>query len=179
MGVTYCVLELYNLWYSFSRSLYLSAAFGARDGSGVRVAVAVSRPGTVDDALTHVIRLNPRHATKSPPWMWMHEPNWANTTNLLSALNAVGASNTSQVSAGLSAPSTVFGGIIPFRHFFAHRGRDTLQNLHAIILPYSISPTLRPTEVMLSRAVVLGVPRPQSLLLDWIDEVLNTIAIAI
>src|SRR4030042_4451673 len=75
LGVTYCVLELYNFWYSFSRCFFLSAAFGARDGAGVRVAIgAVAPPRTVEEALTYAIRMRPTYGNRRPPWKWQDEP---------------------------------------------------------------------------------------------------------
>ncbi len=172
LGVTYSVVELYNLWYGFSRSLYLSAAFGARDGTGSRVALTVTpRPRTVEEALTHAIRLRPSHKTRNPPWRWQDEPSWARTKILLDSLAAIGASNGVQVSAALSSTSRVFDELEPFRHFFAHRGRDTRQRLPPVVRAHSIPVTLRPTEALLTPATVLGVLRPQPLLLDWIDDV--------
>jgi len=180
LSVTYCVIELYNLWYSFSRFLYLSAALGARDGAGVRVTVRrVAPPHTVEDALTHAIRLRPRYQRANPPWNWTQEPRWADTSVLLNCLSTIGASNRQQVGIGVSAPSTVFGELTPFRHFFAHRGRETLRNLIPHVRGHSISTSLRPTDALLTAAIVIGIPRPQPLLLDWVDEVINAVDLSI
>ena len=180
LQVAYCVIELYTLWHSFSRFLFLSSALGARDGGGVRVTTTVPPPATVDAALTHAIRLrSPSKKKKKPPWRWADEPPWAQPNVLLDSLAAVGASNRPQVSAGLSAPSTVFSGIVPCRNFFAHRGRDTLALFTPIMRNHLISSALRPTDALLSKAIVLGTPRPQPLLLDWIDEVANAIELMI
>lgn len=176
LGVTYCVVELYNLWYSFSRCFFLSAAFGARDGAGVRVVIhAGAPPSTVEQALTYAIRTRPSYRKRKPPWRWQDEPSWVKPTVLLDTLRAIGASNTATVSAGLSASGGVFDDLPPFRHFFAHRGRDTAETLRPLIRAQTISPALRPTAALLTPATVLGVVRPQPWLLDWIDDLTNAV----
>lgn len=179
IGVSYAIIELYTLWHSFSRFLYISAALGAKDGSGTRVTSTVPHPSTIDVALTPAIRLRRRYRTRTPPWRWVDEPSWANPTVLLDSLSAVSASNRSTVSAGLSTPSTVFVGLAPFRHFFAHRGRDTRQPLSGIARNHSIPPDLRPSEMLLTKALALGTPRTQPLLLDWIDEIGNAVQLMV
>src|SRR3989304_5529943 len=180
LGVTYCALELYNLWYSFSRCFFLSAAFGAGDGAGVRVAIGTgARPRSVEEALTYAIRIRPGYRNRVPPWKWQDEPSWVKPTVLLDALRAIGASNTTRVSAGLSASSGVFDDLPPFRHFFAHRGRDTAQPLKRRIRAQSISPAVRPTEALLTPASVLGAVRPQPWLLDWIDDLTNAVPLVV
>ena len=174
-GTAYSVLELHSLWYSFSRALFLSAALGARDGTGNRVQVtAIPRPHTVEEALTPAIRLRPTYRTKSPPWNWRDEPRWSDPNELLKSLRAIGASNENRVSAGLSTATTVFAGLGPFRNFVAHRNADTNKRLEPVTRAYLI-PSMRPTEALLSAATVQGNLRPQSLLLDWIDEVVTII----
>lgn len=180
LGVTYCVMELYNLWHSFSRCFFLSAALGARDGAGARVTISAGAPPrTVEQALTYAIRMRPSHSNRVPPWTWRDEPSWVIPTVLLDALRAIGASNTTTVSAGLSASGGVFGDLPPFRHFFAHRGRDTAQALRPRIRAQSISPALRPSEALLTPVRVLGAVRPQPWLLDWIDDLTNAVRLIV
>lgn len=180
VSVSYCVVELYNLWYSFSRCFFLSAALGARDGAGVRVVIiGAARPRTVEDALTYAIKIRRRYRNLQPPWKWHHEPNWVDPKVLLDTLKAVGASNLTRVSNGLSVPSTTLDELPPFRHFFAHKNRDTVQALRPLISAHSISPTLRPTDALLTPATVLGARRPQPLLLDWIDDVTNVVQLIV
>lgn len=180
LGITYSVVELYNLWYSFSRCLYLSTALGARDSTGSRVVlVNVTRPTSVEDALTLAIRTRQGQQNRRPPWTWRDEPSWAQTRVLLQGLSAIGASNQQQVSNGLSTPTSVFDELPHFRYFFAHRGRETLQRLRPLIRAHSIPSNLRPTDALLTPATVLGTMRTQPLVLDWIDEVSNSITFVI
>jgi hypothetical protein len=178
--VTFCTMELYNLWYAFSRALFLSSAFGARDGSGKPIALSVSpAPKSVDDALTHAIRrLRPQNR-RNPPWSWWDEPNWSKTRVLLDALDAIGSANRAQVSAGLSTQTAVFDYLFLVRHFYAHRGRETRQALHALAVSYSLPPALHPSQALLLPARLNGTIRPQPVLLDWIDDVRNSISLVV
>jgi hypothetical protein len=180
--VTYCVVEAFNCWFGFARSLYISSAMGARDGVGRRVRLTnVGRPRTTDDALAHAIRrrghANPRRP--GPPWRFNEEPAWASASVLLDVLDEVGSSNRPDVTRGLGLPTSVLAHLPTFRHFFAHRGGDTIRLARAIALPYGISPVLAPTQILLSHASTVSGRRPQPLLLDWIDDLLGIIALAI
>lgn len=179
LGITYSVVELYNLWYSFSRCLYLSAALGARDGAGSRVRISVPTPKTIEDALTHAIRTRPRYRNSMPPWNWWHEPSWIDANVLLDSLRTIGASNEQHVSAALSVRPSVFNEIRLFRNFYAHRNEDTSRQLKPLIRRYLMSPSLRPTEALASPAMVQGLLRPQPLLLDWIDDIFNTVTLIV
>jgi hypothetical protein len=178
-GVAYAVIELHNLWYSFSRHLYLSAVLGAKDPSGAKIAILVPRPTSVDDALTPAIRLRPSHRSRKPPWSWADEPPWAKPQVLLDSLHAVGASNESKVSAGVSTTGTVFSELTTFRNFFAHRGKDTFLRLPPLLRAHSFPSDLKPSQALLSNSSMLGTKRPQALLLDWVDEIEDAISLSI
>jgi hypothetical protein len=180
-GTTLVVIELYNCWYSVSRALYLSSAFRARGGDGKRITLNVTASATVDAALTHAIaKTKPRTAQlKRPPWSWADEPSWAKTSVLLDTLDAIGASNRPTVVTALGLPAKVLDHLPTFRHFFAHRNRDTARRLRPLIGSYAISPALRATEALSIPAGGPGGRRPQPLLLDWIDEVNSVVEILV
>jgi hypothetical protein len=179
-GIVYCVLELDSFWRSFARSLFLSTAFRAKDGSGGRVTLSVPTPGTVDDALTHAIhRIRPTVKKKAASWSWLDEPNWSRSSNLLDSLDEIGASNRPTVVAGLSIPTRVFDDLTVLRNFFAHRNEDTAGRVPSVARSYSIAPTMRPSDVLRSRASGASGLRPQVLLLDWIDDMVNAVSLAI
>jgi hypothetical protein len=181
-GVTHCVLELHNCWYSISRSLYLSSAFRARDGNGARITLAhVPQATSMDDALGHAIgRAKPRlFSRRSPPWTWSDEPSWSKAKVLLDSLDELGASNLPTVTAALSLPGATIDNLGPFRNFFAHRGEDTARKLRPLLSRYAISPTLRATEALAMRASGPQGQRPQPLLVDWIDDVRNVVALIV
>lgn len=180
----YSVVELYNGWYGFSRSLFVSVCLGARDITGSRVSLAnAARSATTQDALTHAVRrFNPkRYKNGSPPWKWSDEPAWADSAVLLHALDQVGASNYSVVSAALSQPgaSPVLAHLPAFRHFYAHRGEATRVRASGHALSYALSPLLSPTELLNSHGALEGVTRPQPVLMDWIDDVRAIVGSAI
>lgn len=172
----YCVVEMYNTWYGFSRSLFISSCLGARDGAGARLAVSnVPRPPTDQDALTHAIRRCKHYRFKikgAPPWRWIDEPSWASATVLLDALDEVGAANYLLVSGALSLPGAAqtISHLPDFRHFYAHRGKDTRLQAVRHAPTYALSSSLRPTALLNSNGMVAGVARPQPLLMDWADD---------
>ena len=180
-GVSFVVVELYNFWYSMSRCLYLSSAFRARDGNGKRITLDVGASKDVDTALTLAIaRTRPRIAErKQPPWSWGDEPYWVNTGVLLDSLEGIGASNRPTVAAALALPSKVFSHLSPFRHFCAHRNRQTARRLRPLIASYSISPALPATDALATPASGPDGQRPQVLLLDWVDEVHNVVSLIV
>lgn len=172
-----CVVEMYNMWFGFSRSLYISSCLGARDGAGVRLSLArVPRPPTAQDALTHAIRRCKLHRFKAkkgtPPWQRIDEPSWASTTVLLDALDEVGATNYVLVSGALSLPGAAqtISHLPDFRHFYAHRGEGTRLQAVKHAPTYALSSQLAPTALLNSNGMVAGVARPQPLLMDWADD---------
>jgi hypothetical protein len=181
-AVTHCVIELYNAWFGFSRCLYLSSAFRARDGSGSRIALGRVRvSGSVDDTLTHAIRrTRPQKArTGSPPWRWADEPSWGAVNVLLNSLDEIGASNLPTVTAGVSTLTPVFDHLPKFRHFYAHRGESTADALVGLLRSYGLPTHLHATSAMLMPAQIIGQARPQPLLLDWIDDVSNSVGLVV
>lgn len=180
----YCVLELYNGWYAFSRSLFLSTCQGARDGAGSRLSVAsVPRAGSTQDALSHAVRrCKPgRYGNGTPPWSWIDEPSWAQSRVLLDALDEIGASNYTTVSAALSLPTAAptLSHLATFRHFYAHRGEGTRKRALGHAASYALSPALTPTQMLNSHGVVNGSSRPQPVLMDWVDDVRSIIMLAV
>ena len=177
-ALSHCTVELHNLWHGFSRALYLSAAFRARDGAGVRLTLSkVSQAQSVDEALTHAIRrCKPRKRVPAKPaWTWFDEPSWAKVANLLDSLDAIGSSNTPHVSAALSATPSVFEHVNAFRNFYAHRNEQTAGALRPTIIGYGLPSDLHATEVLLSHAIAPGGSRPQPVILDWISDVRSTL----
>jgi hypothetical protein len=181
---SYCVIELHNTWYAFSRSLYLSTCLGARDSSGARVTVSKVRRATTEaEAMGYAIRRCKkwRYKATKTQWTWLDEPGWAKSSNLLDALDEVGAANYTLVSAALSLPGAaqVLEHLADFRNFYAHRGEDTRSRATHHALAYALNPTLPPTTILQSHGLRNGVTRPQPVLMDWVDDVRLLITIAI
>jgi hypothetical protein len=176
-------MELYNLWHGLSRCLFLSSAFRARDGVGARISLTTATCQSVDEALTHAIRRTKPYVFKKKPqrkgWKWVDEPVWSKPSVLLDSLDEIGASNFPTVLGALSTLSPVFDHLPRFRHFFAHRNEDTVDALQRILAWYSIPTSTRPTEALLTPASGSSGARFQPLLLDWIDDVRNSVSLIV
>jgi len=100
---------------------------------------------------------------------------------LLDALDEVGAGNYGLVSAALSQTglSPVLDHISDFRHFYAHRGEATRLRACRHALSYALSPLLSPTELLSSHGVQNGFTQPQTVLMDWADDLRAIVASAI
>lgn len=164
----YVAIDAVTLWTQFSRSYYLATVMGARDASGNRPLAPSSRRRTVQEALTPaVVALNPKWANAGPPWKPQHEPDWKVPTQFVKALAAVGAANQQPVSAALSFGAKAFGDLPTCRNHFAHKDEATARKVLNLRAKYRLPPQLeRPTQVLLARSP----GRPQSVLLDWLDE---------
>jgi len=182
-SVAYCVMELYNLWYTFSRSLYLSSAFRAKQSTGSRVVIDTSLSVTsYTDALTVAIHaIKPNLASRAGPWSWFDEPAWDTPKVLLSALDALGASNYAQVSAALSlrTRTSIPSHFKKFRNFYGHRSEDARLDIRGTLSSYSIPWQLHASECLMRPATSRGNTRPQVLLLDFIDDVGNVMSLMI
>ena len=178
-ATAFAAIEMDNLWSGIARSLFLSTAFCARDGSGNRLRLSrVQRARNRDEALTYAIRRCRRsryRAGSSGPWQWYDEPLWWNPSTLLAALDELGASNHATVSAAVSMSPGVFDHLHRFRNFYAHRGESTRTGLVASIRALHFPTSFTATKVLTSRALVGGRIRPQALILDWIADMRTTI----
>jgi hypothetical protein len=171
----YCIVETHNLWFTYSRSLYISSSLGARSASGGRVSVSkVPRPQSTQEAIGHAIRrckFN-RYKGGRQPWTWLDEPSWAKPNTLLDALDEVGASNYPTVSAALGQINSQFSlaHLGEVRNFYSHRGEDTAMRVRRIALAYAVSPSVSPTQFLHSTAATANGSRAQPIILDWMDE---------
>ena len=177
--VSFVIIELDNLWASTARSLFLSAAFCARDGCGSQVTLSeVPRPENTNEALAHAIRrCRPSRYREGSArqWTWSDEPLWWDQRTLLSSLEEIGASNLPQVASALSASPEVFSHLHVFRNFFAHRGKGThervMQSLRHLHFPRHYTAT----RALMAPARTQDGLRPQPLILDWLDDLHNTV----
>ena len=182
-AVAFVVIELDNLWAGVARSFFLSVAFRAQDGSGNRLVLSrTTTAQSTDEALTHAIRSfrGPTYkAGSNGPWTWRDEPPWWKPHTLLDALQEIGASNYQQVSAAMSASPGAFSHLHTFRNFYAHRNQGTragvVNNLRRLQFPTAYTAS----RALTSPAMSGGTTRPQPLLLDWLDDIRNTIALLV
>jgi len=183
IGISFAVMELDSLWIGVSRSLFLSTAFTAKDGSGARLQLSkVPRAHDIDEALTHAIRRCTRRYKpgSTGPWRWPDEPLWWKPQTLMDALDEIGASNYAQVVTALGIAPAVFADLHAFRNFYAHRGKDTRSLLVPVLRSLNFPTTETATRALSSPLITAasGV-RPQPLILDWIDDIEATVTTAI
>ena len=182
-AVTFVIIELDNLWAGIARSLYLSVAFCARDGTGKRVQLSkATKARSTDEALTHAIRRCRPQYYKSGlnrPWTWRDEPLWWKPKTLLDAIDEIGASNYQQVSAAMSVSPHAFSYLHTFRNFYAHRSRRTRTEIIRDLRRLQFPTTYTATTALTSPTVWQGQIRPQPLILDWLDDIRNTILLLV
>ena len=165
--ISYVIIEATNLWAAHCRYYFLSTAIGCRDASGAMIAIGPQRPATIDDALTFAIHANrPNYRGRRPPWRWADEPVWHSPRQFRAAMRALSPANMAAVNRGFATGSRVFDDLPAFRNFFAHKGTDTRKRVASLARYYTLSPRLRPHELLMSAAS----GRVQSLLLDYVDD---------
>ena len=182
-GIAVGVMELDNLWASVARSLYLSTAFCARDGGGQPLTLAVPQCRTTGEALGHAIKRCKGDVFLAKegvgPWEVGDEPAWGRANHLLASLDAIGASNYDKVSAALSLAPKVFPYMHTCRNFYAHRSMEAKRQVEGVVRSYGLPTRCAPTEALVSPAVASGGLRPQPLILDWADELRETIELLV
>ena len=182
-AVAFVVIELDNLWASIARSFFLSVAFCARDGTGTHVTLTqVPKAANEDEALSHAIRRcrNWKYRPgRTGPWRWSDEPPWWNPNTLLNALDEVGASNYMQVSTAMSAAPGTFSHLHCFRNFYAHRSKNTRAEIVPALRRLQFPMTYTATVALASQTMSRGIVRPQPLILDWLDDIRNTISLLV
>ena len=163
--VGYVVIELDNLWAGTARSLFLSTAFRARDAGGKHVYLSkVPQSNSVSEALRHLGKRDVR-------W-WRHR-------FLPRALGYLGASNLEQVEKALNASPGVFEHLHTFRNFYAHRGYGTREKVEISLRQLQFPRHYTATQALVSPRPARGRPRPQPLVLDWLDEMRTTIELLV
>jgi len=165
--ITYVVVDLLNTWANFVRSYYLSCLFRARTVNNQVIQSAVAFPDT-NAALGFAVQRWNRRATPNSAGVWRRrdEPAWQDHRVLLTLSSELRLSNDPTIRAGVSLGAQVLNDLTPFRNFFAHRNAVTHRTAVTIAATYGIF-ARKPSIALTSRP--LG--RPQSLLLDWIDEI--------
>jgi hypothetical protein len=170
--MTYLVLELQSTWANFVRAYYISAMLSAKTKAAHRIATN-QVIASVDQAIGLAVRL--WHPTAVPDasgrWHRRDEPTW-HDPNILFRLAATYAfSHSADIQAALSMQSRAFIDLPVVRNFFGHRNQATRDAALAVGLQYGISGLKSPSQLLASRP--LG--RPQSLILDWIDDITATV----
>lgn len=164
--VAYIVLEAVNTWTNFSRSYYLSFLAEPRRRVGTRVKIRNLSAATPGDMLLLAARAC-RGPLAAPPSDRRSEPDWKDPTMLFRACQAVSPTHLIDVQNALSLQTRVFVDMPTFRNFYAHRNDETANRAVQLARRhYLIGGVRHPTAALLA----IRHARPQSLLLDWLDE---------
>ena len=178
-NVAFVTIEAYNLWSSVARNLYLALALGTRDGQGGYVPVQIQRPTSEEEAIGHAVkRCRPgtfKRKQGKGPWRWQDEPDWWEPGHLLNSLDEIGSAHLQTVQASVSASPGAFMYLRSFRNFYAHRSRDTRQKLVPVLGQLQMPSRYSATEALVTRGRTRGGLRPQALILDWLDDVRDTV----
>jgi len=157
------VIEAMNSYDRYCRYLYVSSALGARDYAGQRVVQQADRQRSVKTAIDHAyFALNPHRV--GFPRGTRQEPDWKVPATLLTVLQSIGATNTGQVEAALSADTEALQRLPVFRNFYAHRGQETA--LRALEQGRQLSIIRQhPTDVLIHARDI------DELVVDWVFDV--------
>lgn len=163
-------IELLNCWVNFSRSLYFSSCFHAKDLNGTRIQTSKQLRRFADAQFFAAQRFTQRqlivgridHRT---------EPNWVSKDTVNILLSEIGASNSVAVASALTFPNRVLIDLATVRNFYAHRNSQTASKVGKLGVNYGMRSGVAATDLCIAYAP----GRPQSVVRDWIAE-LRTIS---
>lgn len=149
-AIAFAVIELQSTWANFIRSYYLSSAYGARTGRGIRIRLGVGVLSSESDAIGLAIRVRrPTAVPKSDgSWHRRDEPKWYESATMLALFKHLRISNLAVVDAAYSLQSTTLLDVPVVRNFFAHRNWQTEVAARAVGRRNGISGSLRPVQIL-------------------------------
>lgn len=167
--LAYIAIELDNLNIAALREFTISTIRGAKSLSGARI--LVQRKIEIEEEIGAYILsvLNPVKFAKlrSPSSVIRtDEPSVRDPKDTRKVLLNSGASNIVSVDSALSLNSSLFRDIKNFRHFYAHRGKDTLKKVRVSANNLGVNFVNHPDEVL--KYIAPGKSMP--LLEEWIVE---------
>lgn len=167
---TFVVIETQNTYSNFSRNYFLSCTRNPKLISGIKVSCDPSI-GSYKSALDTAMKsLRPKTFQKGN-YSRFDEPQWHLPKTLCTSCQEIKCSHITQITNAFSLPVKVFDDLPKFRNFYAHRNDDTIIKPRQIASNWGIPSRQHPTDILSS--IPLG--RPQPLLIDYLDEMLNVI----
>jgi hypothetical protein len=162
------LIEVANTWQSFMRRYFLTSAVGGLLAFGGAVSGSgMSRSGS--EALDRAVLFNRPNAVKSARgWDYRDEPNWMDPTIVSRTLHHLNLSNASGFTSAMSAGSGSYDRLYSCRNFVAHRNRGTALKVRQLARNEGVRHNLDPLEL----PHLPGRARPQSLVCDWLDELI-------
>lgn len=151
--IAFAAIELDNLVVFGLRQFAKSALLGGRTSAGDYVQTSVS-PGSTEEAAAFVYAsINPSgYANRGSP-LTIREKDEITTRNpkdIEKVLTDYAATNLSRYALALSLNSSAFDEIKIFRHFFAHRCRDTYQKVGKLAQDLGLPVPNRPETLVIS-----------------------------
>jgi hypothetical protein len=145
-AISYCIIDLVDLWGAFIRALYVSSALGATIGKSRKIGCA--RPFTLAiDAFTFSAAwkfsrsaAGRRAGAVTPPYSREAEPAWHHSNNVANLAVTLALTNQPSISAGLARAGSTPDDLIAFRNFFAHRNEETRAIAATRLYRYAITP---------------------------------------
>jgi len=163
-------IDILNTWSNFVRAYYFSCLIDCRGRSGGRV--SAGRRMVRSDPLGFAITLFRPSARPNSfgGWHRRDEPAWHDPYTLTHLAQQLSLSNEPDIRAAFSIGSRVFSDLPVFRNYFAHRNENSLRAVVNLAALNGVATRQRPWEML----VAVPLTRPQSLLLDWVDDLLFT-----
>jgi hypothetical protein len=168
--VAFVVLESHNCWAAFMRSYYLSCIYRARRINKPRVKVGFPGITTEKDAIAFAATKVAGRKWKTH-YTWSDEPKWHDRSTMTRLATLLSFSNQPEIAVALNITANVFTDLTVFRHFFAHRGMDTVRKARALAPKYAQRSDLHPCDI------VTGVEpgRTQNIMADWVADLRTTV----
>lgn len=172
--LSYVVIELHTAIANFTRTYFLLCSLNPITKSGTRVTCAPHVRCFVDaiDAAMKACKHRVwAKACGGKAWDRRDEPAWHLPATLIDSSHQILCSHHPNILAAFALPTTVFDHLTKFRNFCAHRNDSTSDIAQGLAFHYSIPPTQHPMKILCTP----GYGRPQSVILDWVDDTLNVI----
>ncbi len=166
-AAAYIVIELLNLWASFSKYYFISTALGARSRSGLGYTASPSPNSNVALGLAIVVEKPKASARPDGSWHRRDEPDWHNPHVLQRVLEKNSCSNHHIVDNIISGSADLFRTLPVFRNYFAHKNFQTYQAAMTLAPSFGVSVARRPVDVILAPAL----SGPNIVLVEWVDEI--------
>ena len=171
-NLAFVTIELDNLVVLGLRQFTKSCLLGCRTAAGQRV-LSSSLASNSEEAAAHIYRvLNPRGFLK------LHSPSsiseseeivFRNPKDVEKTLAFYGATNLTNISLALSLNANIFGEAKMLRHFFAHRAKNTYDQVTKFALNLGMPKPRMPEDL-----IVMGRPSTGVTIIDgWTADVIN------
>jgi hypothetical protein len=166
----YVVIEAYNSWTLFCRAFCLSCILGTKTKNGAKVINTFPHNKDLVNAVLYSAQLLKPAARLRVPVARREEPSWQTPASIVTLSTTWNFSNIGSILTGLSLAPDTLKHLRDFRNFIAHRNNDTLNTSLRWARNYGILGLDNPISVLQSYPT----GRPQTLIMNWLDDISNT-----